>query len=150
MTKTVSGHHTLVVSSCFSSTITLVTISLKEDDLIETSFITPFGAYCYTTMSFGLKNIGATYQWVIQCCLAKKIGHNIEAYVNDVVVKSKTTDNLITDLDETFKNIREYRWKLNHTKCIFGVLFGILLRYIVSCCGIKAKPEKVSTVTNMK
>ena len=37
-------------------------ISLKEEDQIKTSFITPFGAYCYTTMSFELKNTGATYQ----------------------------------------------------------------------------------------
>jgi len=45
-------------------------ISLKEDDQIKTFFITPFGAYfgayCYTTMSFGLKNAGATYQRAIQ------------------------------------------------------------------------------------
>jgi hypothetical protein len=33
-------------------------IALKKDDQIKTSFITPFGAYCYTTMSFGLKNTG--------------------------------------------------------------------------------------------
>ena len=44
-------------------------ISLKEDDQIKTSFITPFGAYCYTTMSFGLKNTGVTYQRAIQMCL---------------------------------------------------------------------------------
>ena len=36
-------------------------ISLKEDDQIKMSFIMPFSAYCYTTMSFGLKNAGATY-----------------------------------------------------------------------------------------
>ena len=40
-------------------------ISLKEDDQINTSFITPFGAYCYTTMSFGLKNAEVTYQRAI-------------------------------------------------------------------------------------
>jgi hypothetical protein len=40
-------------------------ISLKEEDQIKTSFITPFGAYCYTTMSFGLKNARATYQRAI-------------------------------------------------------------------------------------
>ena len=44
-------------------------ISLKEDDQIKTSFIMPFGAYCYTTMSFGLKNTGATYQRAVQMCL---------------------------------------------------------------------------------
>ena len=44
-------------------------ISLKEEDQIKTSFITPFGVYCYTTMSFGLKNAGVTYQRAIQMCL---------------------------------------------------------------------------------
>ena len=44
-------------------------ISLKEEDQIKTSFIMPFGAYCYTTMPFGLKNVGATYQRAIQMCL---------------------------------------------------------------------------------
>ena len=40
-------------------------ISLKKEDQVKTSFIMPFGAYCYTTMSFGLKNDGATYQRAI-------------------------------------------------------------------------------------
>jgi hypothetical protein len=44
-------------------------ISLREEDQIKTSFITPFGAYCYTMMSFGLKNARATYQRAIQRCL---------------------------------------------------------------------------------
>jgi hypothetical protein len=43
-------------------------IAIKEEDQEKTAFITPFGAYCYTTMSFGLKNAGATYQRVIQAC----------------------------------------------------------------------------------
>jgi hypothetical protein len=45
-------------------------IALKEEDQIKTAFITPFGAYAYTIMSFGLKNAGATYQRAIQLCLA--------------------------------------------------------------------------------
>ena len=84
-------------------------ISLKEDDQIKTSFIMPFGAYCYTTMSFGLKNVGATYQRAIHMCLNQQIGGNIEAYIDNVVVKSKTADNLIIDLEETFANLKRYR-----------------------------------------
>ena len=68
----------------------------------------PFGAYCYTTMSFGLKNTGVTYQRAIQMCLDQQIGHNVEAYIDDVVVKSKTTDNLIIDLEEMFANLKTY------------------------------------------
>ena len=101
-------------------------------------------------MSFRLKNAGATYQRAIQRCLKDQIGHNVEAYINDVVVKSKTVDNLITDLEQTFKALKVYRWKLNPTKCIFGVPSGILLGYIFSAQGIKANPEKVSVVTRMQ
>ena len=54
-------------------------IALKESDQEKTSFITPFGAYCYNTMTFGLKNAGATYQKAIQRCLQGQIGSNTEA-----------------------------------------------------------------------
>ena len=82
--------------------------------------------------------------------LDQQIGHNIEAYIDDVVIKSKTADDLIADLEETFANLKRYRWKLNPSKCIFGVPFGILLGYIVSACGIEPNLDKVSTITNMK
>ena len=72
------------------------------------SFITPFGAYYYTTMSFGLKNTGATYQRASQRCLKDQIGKNVEVYVDDVVVKSKTTDTLIADLTKVFKALKVY------------------------------------------
>ena len=65
-------------------------ISLKQENQIKTSFIMPFGAYCYTTMSCGLKNAGATYQGAIQMCLNQQMGRNVKAYIDDVVVKSKT------------------------------------------------------------
>ena len=75
-------------------------------------------------------------------CLDQQIGRNIEAYINDVVVKSKTADNLIADLKEMFANLKRYRWKLNPSKCIFGVPSGILLGYIVSACGIEPNPRQ--------
>ena len=83
-------------------------------------------------------------------CLDQQIGRNIKAYIDDVVVKSQTTNNLIPDLEETFTNLKRYRWKLNPSKCIFGVPSGILLGYIVSACGIEPNPNKVSAITNMK
>ena len=101
-------------------------------------------------MSFGLKNTGATYQRAIQMCLDQQISHNIKAYIDDVVIKSRTTDNLIPDLEETFANLKKYRWKLNPSKCIFGVPSGILLGYIISARGIEPNPNKVSAITNMK
>ena len=86
-------------------------ILLKEDDQIKTSFITPFGAYCYTTMSFGLKNARDTYQRAIQQCLHNEIRDDlVEAYVNDVVVKTRDAGTLIYNLDRTFKVLNRYKW----------------------------------------
>jgi hypothetical protein len=70
--------------------------------------------------------------------------------VDDVVVKTRNSDTLIADLEETFASLREYRWKLNPNKCVFGVLSGKLLGFLISHCGIDANPEKISTITNMK
>ena len=67
-----------------------------------------------------------------------------------MVVKTRTADDLIADLEETFSNLNKYRWKLNPSKCIFGVPSGILLGYIVSARGIEPNPDKVSAITNMK
>jgi hypothetical protein len=64
-------------------------------------------------MSFGLKNAGATYQRAIQACFKEHLNKNVETYVDDVVVKTRNSSTLITDLEETFASLREYRWKLN-------------------------------------
>jgi hypothetical protein len=102
------------------------------------------------TMSFGPKNAGATYQQAIQACFKKQLNKNVEAYVDDVVVKTRNSDTLIVDLEETFASLREYQWKLNPNKCVFGVPSGKLLSFIISHRGIEANPKKISAITNMK
>jgi hypothetical protein len=109
-------------------------------------FIKPHGIYCYKVMTFGLKNVGATYQKAIQKCLKSQ---NVEAYVDDVVVKSTEEDQLIADLTETFANLRQFQWKLNLTKCVFGVPSGLLLGFMVGHRGNKANPAKVDAIRNM-
>jgi hypothetical protein len=101
-------------------------------------------------MSFGLKNAGATYQRAIQACFKRQLNKNVEAYVDDVVVKTRNSDTLIADLEETFASLREYRWKLNPNKCVFGVSSEKLLGFIISHHGIEANPEKISAITKMK
>src|SRR6185369_17003839 len=57
---------------------------MREEDEDKTAFITPYGVYCYTTMPFGLKNAGATYQRMMQDCFKKQIGRNVQVYVDDI------------------------------------------------------------------
>ena len=121
-------------------------IKLAVEDQMKTAFITPFGAYCYVTMPFGLKNGGATYQRTIQRCVKSQIGKNIHVYVDDLVVRSVQGMTLLDDLKETFANLRTYQIKLNPEKCVFGVPAGKLLGFLVSERGIECNPEKIAAI----
>jgi hypothetical protein len=77
------------------------------------------------------------------------IGRTIEAYVDDIVVKTRKASDLLTDLETTFKCLKAKGVKLNPEKCVFGVPRGMLLGFIVSERGIEANPEKIAAITNM-
>jgi ribonuclease HI len=101
-------------------------------------------------MPFGLKNTGATYQRAIQTCLVDHYGKRVEAYVDDVVIKTENSENFIEDLQQVFNSLRCYRWKLNPEKYVFGVLARKLLGFIVSHRGIEANPEKIEAIMRME
>ena len=122
---------------------------MKESNQLATSFITPFGMYCYVTMPFGLRNARATYQRCMLHVFGEHIGLTVEAYVDDIVVKSKKRGDLVQDLKITFSYLRANKIKLNPEKCVFDVPRGMLLGYIVSQYDIEANPKKVSAIARM-
>jgi hypothetical protein len=125
-------------------------ISLAIDDEEKTSFITLFGIFYYTMMAFGLKKGGATHQKCVYIILKNQIGRNIEAYIDDILVKSKKHGNLLDDLKETFDNLCTYKMMFNPNKCVFGVSSGKLLGYMVSSRGIDANPTKVEAIEKLQ
>jgi hypothetical protein len=74
----------------------------------------------------------------------------VEAYVDDVVIKTENPDSFIEDLQQVFNSLRRYRWKLNSEKYVFGVPYGKLLGFIVSHRGIEANPEKIEAIMRME
>ena len=120
-----------------------------ESDQAATAFITPYGPFYFNTMPFGLKNACATYQRMIRTCLEKQIGKTVEAYVDDVVIKTRHVEYLIEDLRLMFDNLRTYDIKLNPEKCVFGVPAGKLLGFIVSNRGIEANPAKIRALSQL-
>ena len=73
----------------------------------------------------------------------------IVVYVDNIVVKTAQASDLITNLAAIFANLQRFSVKLNPEKCVFRVLKGKLLGYIVSERGIKANPEKITAISNM-
>jgi hypothetical protein len=73
----------------------------------------------------------------------KHIGQTVEAYIDDIVVRTRKASDLLSDLEVTFRCLKAKGVKLNPEKCVFGVPRGMLLGFIVSERGIEANPEKI-------
>ncbi|XP_072064520.1 uncharacterized protein [Arachis hypogaea] len=109
-----------------------------------------FNAVVSTVMPFGLKNVSATYQRLMDKIFAKQIGRNIEVYVDDMVAKSTHMANHAKDLTEIFQQQRRYNMKLNQEKCAFGVQSRKFLGFMLTYRGIEANPEKCQAILNMR
>ncbi|GJT10460.1 reverse transcriptase domain-containing protein [Tanacetum coccineum] len=112
---------------------------MAKEDEEKTTSITSQGVFCYSKMSFGLKNARATYQRLVDKAFQKKIGRNLEVYVDDLVIKSRTGHEIIRDMEETFKTLREINMKLNPKKYAFGIEEGMFLGYKVNTEGKNEK-----------
>ena len=88
-------------------------VKMHSNDKEKTAFITKEGVYCYWVMPFGLKNVGATYQRMMNMVFSEQIGKNMEAYVDDILIKSNESQQHQKDLEETFKTLRWYNMWLN-------------------------------------
>jgi len=115
----------------------------------KTTFVTLWGTFCYKVMSFGLKNVGATYQRALVALFHDMMHREIEVYVDDMIAKSKTEEEHFVNMQKLFERLRNYRLRLNPAKCTFGVKSGKLLGFIVSQKGIEEDPEKVKAILEM-
>jgi len=125
-------------------------IKMHPRDECKTAFMTETSCYCYTVMSFGLKNAGATYQRLMDKVLAPMLGRNVQAYMDDMVVTSQERGQHAADLEELFATIAKYRLKLNPEKCVFGVEAGKFIGFALIERGIEANPEKCAAILAMR
>lgn len=124
-------------------------IRMAPEDERNTSFRTPIGVFCYTVMPFGLKNAGATYQRAMTKIFDDLIHKQVECYVDDIVVKTKSKEIHLDDLRTVFEKLRTYDLKMNPLKCAFGVASGKFLGFVVKHRGIEIDPEKIKAILEM-
>ena len=119
---------------------------MAPEDMEKTTFITLWGTFCSKVMSFGLKNVGATYQRAMVALFHDMMHKEIEVYVDDMIAKSRTKEEHLVNLRKLFKQLRKYRLRLNPVKCTFEVKSRKLLGFIVSQKGIEVDPNKVKAM----
>ena len=142
-----AGHELLNFMDAFSG---YNQIRMDPSDQEKTSFVTGQGTYCYQVMPFGLKNIRATYQRLVNKIFQKEIGASLEVYIDYMLVKSVNAELHVAHLAESFQVLKNYNMKLNPTKYTFGVLARKFLGFIVNNQGIEANPYKIKPVLDMQ
>jgi hypothetical protein len=142
-----AGCEMMMLLDCFSG---YHQIWLCKEDEEKTSFITPFGTFCYLRMPEGLRNVGPTFYRMTKAALKDQVDKNVLSYVDDIVVISKTKETYISDLAKTFINMHEVRLKLNPEKCIFEITKGKVLSCLVSIKGIEVNPDKIRALIHMQ
>ncbi|KAI5314288.1 hypothetical protein L3X38_043464 [Prunus dulcis] len=123
-------------------------IMMAEQDIHKTAFMCPghIGAFEYTVMPFGLRNAGATYQRAMNSIFHDMIGHSLEVYIDDVVIKSPEEGNHISSLKKAFLRMRQHKLKMNPKKCVFGVQAGNFLGFLVHQRGIEVDKNKAKSI----
>ena len=107
-----------------------------------TTFRTSSGNYYYNVMPFGLKNIGATYQQMMNKVFHNEIGDMLEVYTDDMIVKSRVDTDHVAHIRKVSSQAKQCRMRFNHEKCTFGVKAGKFLGFYLIECRIEANPDK--------
>lgn len=94
-------------------------------------FLRALAIYEWLVRPFGLKNAGATYQRAMNAIFHKLIDKSMEVYIDDVVVKSKSFEAHLHDLEQSLLWMRFHKLKMNPENCAFSVSASNFLGFLV-------------------
>ena len=126
-----------------------IQIPLALLDQEKIAFLTHIGNYHYRVMPFGLKNVGSMYQRMVTKMFESQLGKNVEAYINDMVVKGKKESEHLTDLEEVFTILRKHKLCLNAAKYSFGVGSRKFLGYMSTHQGIEVNLNQIKAIHDL-
>jgi hypothetical protein len=127
-------------------------IFMAEEDMSKIAFCCPsfISLFEWIVMTFGLKNVGATYQRAMNLIFHDLLGIILEIYINDVIVKSNSMDSHLADLRLALERMHRYGLKMNPLKCVFGVSTSKFLGFTIHEHGIEIDPKKIDSINKVQ
>jgi hypothetical protein len=125
---------------------------IAEEDMSKMGYRCPvfIGLFEWVVMTFDLKNVGVTYQRTMNFIFHDLLGIILDIYIDDVIIKSDSMENHLADLRLTLERICWYVLKINSLKCVFGVLAGKFLGFIIYEDGIEIDPKKIKSIQKVQ
>jgi hypothetical protein len=125
---------------------------MAEEYMPKTAFRCPsfISLSEWVVMTFVLKNVGITYQRAMNLIFHDLLGIILEIYIDDVIIKSDNMDNHLADLRLALERMCRYGLKMNLLKCVFNVLAGKFLEFIIHEHGIEIDPKKMESIQKVQ
>ena len=123
-------------------------IPLAKDSRHLTTFITPFGRYCFNKLPFGITSAPELFQKRMKRILEGLQG--VVCQMDDILVFGSTPQEHNSRLLAVLQQLQSANVTLNRTKCEFNQKSVKFLGHLVDSQGIRADPEKIAAVSNMK
>jgi hypothetical protein len=125
---------------------------MAEEDMSKMTFCCPgfIDLFEWVVMTFGLKNVSATYQRSINLIFHDLLGIILEIYIDDVIIKSGSMVSHLSNLCLALERMHQYGLKMNLLKYVFGVLVGKFLGFIIHEHGINIDPKKIESINKLQ
>ena len=121
-------------------------IKIKNRDIPKTAFVTRYGQYEYTVMSFGLTNAPATFSRLMNSIFMEYLDKFVVVYLDDILIYSKNKEDHAEHLRLVLTKLREHRLYAKFSKCEFWLPEVTYLGHVISGKGIAVNPERVQAV----
>ena len=121
-------------------------ISMAEDDIPKTAFITKYGLFEYTKMPFGLCSAGSTFQRCVELIMRGLQWQTILIYLDDIIVIGRSMEENLMRLEEVLERLEKAGLKLKPSKCQILQREVLFLGHLVSELGVQPNPRLIESV----
>ncbi|WVZ76109.1 hypothetical protein U9M48_024111 [Paspalum notatum var. saurae] len=125
-------------------------LRIRPSDIPKTAFISRYGLYEYTVMSFGLTNAPAFFMYMMNSVFMEYLDKFVVIFIDDILIYSKTEEEHEEHLRLVLQKLREYKLYAKFSKCDFWIEEVKFLGHVISNGGIAVDQGKVSEVQNWK
>jgi hypothetical protein len=130
-----SGYHQLKVQEC---------------DIPKTAFVSRYGLYEFTVMSFGLTNAPAYIMYMMNKVSMEYLDKFVVVFIDDILVYLRNEEEHEGQLRLVLQNLRDHKLYAKLSKCEFWLKQVAFLGHVVSKGGISVDPSKVQDVLSWK
>src|SRR4051812_42590913 len=121
-------------------------IRVRDVDIPKTAFITRYGSYEYTIMSFGLTNAPATFSRLMNYIFMEYLNKFVVVYLDDILIYSKNDEEHAEHLRLILAKLREHKLYAKYSKCEFWLPEVTYLGHVISKDGVAVNPERIQAI----